>query len=105
MILNGYIFNIFFLEWGLGGGVVAGLGLGHGLGHSGVIIAPSLDSAHANVAAFTAGGGSIGVSSHGASIQGPQTVPVVIAGPSGKISADGLWGPTSNVGQTHGHGW
>lgn len=57
------------------------------------------------VAALTAGAGSIAVSAHGAAIRGPPTVPVVIAGPSGKIAADGLWGPTANVGQTYGHGW
>lgn len=115
------------LGGGLGLGYGAGLGLGHGLGHGAVVVAPTYQAAsvlaapisyatpvvaHQNinvvpvkVAALTPGGGSIGVSAHGAAIHGPPTAPVVVAGPSGKIAADGLWGPTANVGHTYGHGW
>ncbi|XP_044749177.1 uncharacterized protein LOC123309932 [Coccinella septempunctata] len=50
------------------------------------------------VAAITAGGGSIAATGAGAAVRGPPTAPVVIAGPSGKIVADGLWGPTANIG-------
>ncbi|MGO1215207.1 UNVERIFIED_CONTAM: hypothetical protein M9610_24230, partial [Salmonella sp. NW982] len=50
------------------------------------------------VGAITAGGGSIAATGHGAAIRGPPTAPVVVAGPSGKIAADGLWGPTANIG-------
>ncbi|KAL1509239.1 hypothetical protein ABEB36_004005 [Hypothenemus hampei] len=42
----------------------------------------------------TNGGGTIGVSGKGAVISGPPTAPVLVSGPSGKVSADGLWGPT-----------
>ncbi|XP_044254614.1 glycine-rich cell wall structural protein-like [Tribolium madens] len=77
---------------GLGVGHGLGLGLGHGvaLGHG--------------LGVVTNGGGTIGVSAHGAAVKGPGTAPVVVAGPSGKIAADGLWGPTANVGLTGGHG-
>ncbi|CAG9853665.1 unnamed protein product [Phyllotreta striolata] len=44
--------------------------------------------------ALTNGGGTIGVSGHGAIVSGPKTAPVVIEGPSGVVKADGLWGPT-----------
>lgn len=106
------------LGYGLGArGLGLGVGgLGYGLGHGAVIAAPVLASpisyatqtigvAPVKVAALTAGSGSIAVSAHGAAIRGPPTVPVVVAGPSGKIAADGLWGPTANVGQGYGHGW
>lgn len=63
------------------GGFGSGLGLGYGT-------------------ALTKGGGSIGVSHHGVSVKGPQTVPITIAGPAGKVVADGLYGVPS-----HGHGW
>ncbi|RZB39668.1 hypothetical protein BDFB_010570 [Asbolus verrucosus] len=77
-------------------GPVAGLGLGLGLGHVGAL----------GGGVITNGGGAIGVSAHGAAVRGPGTAPVVVAGPSGKIAAAGLWGPTANIGLGHhGHGW
>ncbi|KAJ8930317.1 hypothetical protein NQ314_016866 [Rhamnusium bicolor] len=48
----------------------------------------------------TNGGGTIGLGHHGVTVKGPATVPVTIAGPAGKVVADGLYGVP-----THGHGW
>lgn len=47
-------------------------------------------------------GGWAGEGAHvgGVVVKGPPTVPATIAGPSGKIHATGLWGPTL----AHGHG-
>lgn len=70
---------------GLGGWGGHGLGYGLGLGH-GII---------------TNGGGTIGLSGHGVTVKGPATVPATIAGPAGKIVADGLYGVPTH----HGHGW
>ncbi|RZC39381.1 hypothetical protein BDFB_013536, partial [Asbolus verrucosus] len=67
---------------GYGLGLGHGVGLGHGLG------------------VVTNGGGVIGLSGHGVAVRGPATVPAVIAGPAGKIVADGLYGVPH-----HGHGW
>lgn len=47
----------------------------------------------------TNGGGTIAVGHHGVSVKGPPTVPATIAGPAGKVFADGLYGVP-----TH-HGW
>lgn len=96
---------------GLGWGHGLGLGLGLGLGHGAVLAAPAVVAAPAVAAVapvavghgvVTNGGGTIGVGAHGAAVRGPPTAPVVVAGPSGKIAADGLWGPTANVGLGHG---
>ncbi|CAH1108394.1 unnamed protein product [Psylliodes chrysocephalus] len=68
------------------------------------IIAPAV--APAAAVAITNGGGTIGVSGHGAIVSGPKTAPVVIEGPSGVVKADGLWGPTlAGVAVPAGHGW
>ncbi|XP_074037573.1 uncharacterized protein [Leptinotarsa decemlineata] len=63
------------------GGYRSGLGLSHGV-------------------TVTNGGGTVGVSPHGVTVKGPPTVPATIAGPAGKVVADGLYGVP-----THGHGW
>lgn len=106
-----------------------GHGVGLGLGHGAVIATPVVASpiiktvvaepvlgvsyghnvvSHGlvghGVTAVTNGGGVISASGHGAKVLGPPTAPVVVAGPSGKIAADGLWGPTGNIGLT-GHHW
>ncbi|XP_044255335.1 collagen alpha-2(I) chain-like [Tribolium madens] len=80
-----------------------GWGLGGGWGHGIVLTAPI--AVEHSLEVITKGGGTIGVSEHGAAIRGPPTAPVIVAGPSGKIAADGLWGPTKNVGLKWGHGW
>ncbi|KAJ8952401.1 hypothetical protein NQ318_014493 [Aromia moschata] len=69
------------------GGFAGFGGFGHGLG-----LAPGL--------AVTNGGGTVGIGHHGVTIKGPATVPATIAGPAGKVVADGLYGVPS-----HGHGW
>ncbi|KAK9875744.1 hypothetical protein WA026_009541 [Henosepilachna vigintioctopunctata] len=90
--------------WGLGyGNAINGWGLGYGHGINGW----GLGYGH-GVSAITAGHGSISASAHGAVIRGPPTAPVVVAGSSGKIVANGLWGPTSNIGHNgyaKGYGW
>lgn len=104
---------------GLYGG--AGLGLGYGQGLSGLVVpgygyggyghgSYGTGLVGAGLNAVTPGGGRIEVSHAGAIVQGPSTAPAVIAGPSGKISTNGLWGPTANIGLAAGygnvaHGW
>ncbi|EFA02523.1 collagen, type I, alpha 1b [Tribolium castaneum] len=90
-------------EGGEGEGLEGGRGLGEGWGH-GIVLAAPIAVEH-SLGVITKGGGTIGVSEHGAAIRGPPTAPVIVAGPSGKIKADGLWGPTKNVGLKWGHGW
>uniref|UniRef100_A0AAR5Q124 Uncharacterized protein n=1 Tax=Dendroctonus ponderosae TaxID=77166 RepID=A0AAR5Q124_DENPD len=81
-------------------GAVLTSGVSHGsVLTSGPLLLPSLPVAYSapisyGAAVLTKGGGSIGVSGAGAVVSGPKTVPVVVEGPSGKIAADGLWGPT-----------
>ncbi|XP_060531292.1 uncharacterized protein LOC132704953 [Cylas formicarius] len=43
---------------------------------------------------ITNGRGIIGVSELGAAIRGPPAKPALVAGPSGKILAERIWGPT-----------
>lgn len=38
------------------------------------------------------GAGYAGYAGHGVAVRGPHTVPAVVAGPAGKIVADGLYG-------------
>ena len=84
--------------------VVAGPAVLAGSALGAVVAGPALAVGH-GLGAVTAGGGVIGVSAHGAAVRGPPTAPVVVSGPSGRIAADGLWGPTANVGLgAHGHG-
>ncbi|EFA02524.1 elastin [Tribolium castaneum] len=63
-----------------------------------VAAAPVAIAAPLGVGAITNGGGTIAATAAGAAVRGPGTAPVVVAGPSGKIAADGLWGPTANIG-------
>ncbi|CAH1160060.1 unnamed protein product [Phaedon cochleariae] len=77
------------------GGYAAGLG-GHAGGYGGY--GGGLGLAHG--VTVTNGGGTIGVSPHGVAVRGPPTVPATIAGPAGKVVAEGLYGVP-----THGHGW
>lgn len=39
-----------------------------------------------------AGYAGVGYAGHGVAVRGPHTVPAVVAGPAGKIVADGLYG-------------
>lgn len=83
---------------GLGGfgghGGLGGLGGFGGFGgyRSGLGVAPGV--------AVTNGGGTVNVGPHGVTVKGPATVPATIAGPAGKVVANGLYGVP-----THGHGW
>lgn len=93
--------------WGLGGVGLGGVGLGGvglgGLGLGGLGLGKGV-GLNAGLGVGLAGvgvGHGIGIS--GVSVQGPGTVPATIAGPSGKIVADGLWGPTL-AGGNGGHG-
>lgn len=104
----------------LGLGKEAGLGLGNGQGFAGLGHQGSAGLGHqgfgqgsyaaggfgagAGFNTVTPGGGRIQVGPSGAVVQGPSTVPVVIEGPSGKIIAKGLWGPTNNIGLAAAHG-
>ncbi|XP_044255110.1 collagen alpha-2(I) chain-like [Tribolium madens] len=93
------------LGWGGGavltaptaGAVISGPGLGLAAPLA-LAAAPIAVAAPLGVGAITNGGGTISASGAGAAIRGPGTAPVVVAGPSGKIAADGLWGPTANIG-------
>lgn len=38
------------------------------------------------------GDGYVGYGGHGVAIRGPKTVPAIIEGPAGKVTADGLYG-------------
>ncbi|XP_063924472.1 glycine-rich protein-like [Zophobas morio] len=91
-----------------GHGLGLGLGLGYGgYGHGAVVAAPVVAAPALGVGYGYGGlglghgvvgyghgvglGHGIGLG-HGVAVRGPATVPAVIAGPSGKIVADGLYG-------------
>lgn len=80
-----------------------GLGLGYGLGAGHLGLGYSLGAGHGlGHGIVTNGGGVIGLSGHGVAVKGPETVPAVISGPSGKIVADGLYGVPTHHGYHHG---
>ncbi|KAG5892361.1 hypothetical protein JTB14_035975 [Gonioctena quinquepunctata] len=91
-------------------GPAAGLGLGYpglggsaGFGGHGVYGGYGLPGSGLGLShgvTVTNGGGTVDVSPHGVSVKGPPTVPATIAGPAGKVVANGLYGVP-----THGHAW
>lgn len=76
-----------------GGGYIAGPGFGYGGGHG------VFGYGGFGYGGFGAGG--IGVGHGGVTVKGPATVPVTIAGPAGKVVANGLYGIPTH----HGHGY
>lgn len=71
-------------------------GAGHGVGYQGAH-AYGHGYFGAPVLGYGYGGhghasGYVGVGVHGVTVHGPNTVPAVVAGPSGSITADGLYG-------------
>lgn len=100
-----YFYSKWFLGYGAydggfggyGGGGYGGGGYGDFRGHGGY--GGGLGLTHG--VTVTNGGGTIGISHHGVTVKGPPTVPATIAGPAGKVVADGLYGIPTH----HGHGW